>query len=150
MYPYQTETQYAIRGMLEVGQPFDVDDIKILTETILEDNGKYYDPIKPQDLKIFLLTLFEKGHIPGYYLVPKYVCDETGPKVTLEFAPENGLATLDLINKPTSNGKPVHCTIHKEYKQLLEFICKKADCSQDMMVRSILIKALDSINDQLK
>ena len=150
MYPYQTETQYAIRGMIDVGQPFDVEDIKVLTETILEDDGKYYDPIVQTDLKSFMMAMFEKGNIPGYLLMPKYVCDEKGPKVTLEFIPENALNSLDLINKPDSDGKSVKCTLHHQYKSLLEMICAKANCTQDMMVRSILVRALDAINDQLK
>jgi hypothetical protein len=150
MYQYQTETQYAIRGMVEAAQPFDIDDIKVLTETILEDDGKYHDPVIAKDLKMFMLALFEKGHIPGYLLMPKYVCDETGPKVTLEFIPENALTSLDLINKPDKDGRSVKCVLHGQYKELLEMICAKANCTQDMMIRSILVRALDAINDQLK
>lgn len=149
MYPYQTETQFAIRGMIEASQSFDVEDIKTLTETILEDDGKYFDPIVSKDLKMFILTMFEKGHIPGYWLTTKYVCDSRGPKVVLEFLPENGLSSLDLIDKP-EKGRPVKSTLHIQYKELLEYICKKAGCTQDMMVRSILVRALDLINDQLK
>jgi hypothetical protein len=135
--------------MVEASQPFDVEDIKTLTETILEDDGKYFDPIVPKDLKMFILAMFEKGHIPGYLLSTKYICDARGPKVVLEFLPENGLSSLDLIDKP-EKGRPVKSVLHTQYKELLELICKKAGCTQDMMVRSILVRALDLINDQLK
>lgn len=149
MYPYQAETQSVIRGMIEACQSFDIEDIKALTETVLEDDGRYYDPIVENDLKSFILALFEKGHIPGYYLLPKYVCDNEGPKVTLEFVPEDSFGALDLIDRP-DYGKSVKCNLHKGYKDLLEYICKKANCSQDMMVRSILVKALDEIKNHLK
>ena len=150
MYPYSTETQYAIRGMIEAAQPFDIEDIKTLTETILEDDGKYYDPIIHKDLKTFMLSIFERGHMPGYCLVTRPVCDEKGPRIIIEFMPENGLAALDLINKPTAGGKPVSCILHSQYKDLLKYVCEKADCTQDIMVRSILIMALDMIKDQMK
>lgn len=150
MYPYSKETQFAIRGMMEAAQPFDIEDIKVLTETILEDGGKFFDPIIEGDLKNFMLTMFEKGYMPGYCLGTKYVCDEEGPKILLEFCPENAFAFIDLIDKPEKQGKPVNCTIHPEYKDLLRTISKKAKCTQDTMVRSILIKALNKIYDQLK
>ncbi len=137
--------------MTESLQTFDINDIKTLTENILKDNGKYYSPIIEEDLKDYMLSMFEKGDIPGYLLSPKYVCDENGPKVTLEFIPENSLAILDLIKKPSKKNEAiVKCTIHKPYKDFLKSICKKAKCSQDMMIRSILIKTLDIIHDQLK
>ena len=149
MYPYSVETQLVIKGMIETSQPFDIDDIKALTETVLEDDGKYFDPIIRKDLKAFILSLYERGYIPGYLLTTKYVCDEHGPRVALEFIPENGLSHLDLIDKPEV-GHPVKCVIHPQYKDLLVQICRKAKCSQDTLVRSILIRALDLINDQLK
>ena len=149
MYPYHDETQFAILGMIEACQSFDISDIKTLTETILEDDGKYYDPVIRKDLKTYMLTMFEKGHMPGYCVIPNFVCDEYGPKVILEFIPENDLSSLDIINKPTT-GNSATCLLHPQYKRLLKDVCKKADCTQDMMIRSILVRALDLINDQLK
>jgi hypothetical protein len=113
MYQYPGETQIVIRGMIEACQPFDVEDIKVLTETILEDDGKYFDPIVDKDLKTFMLTMFEKGHMPGYYLTTKPVCDDKGPKMSMEFVPENALASLDLINKP-EKGATVTCALHPQ------------------------------------
>lgn len=150
MYPYPDQTQIAIKGMIEASQSFDVEEIKSLTEAILKDCGEYRDPIVEQELKNFMLTLFEYGRMPGYCLVPKYVCDEDGPKITLEFVPENAYASLTLIHKPEKNGKKVTCTIHDQYKEFIKRISDKAGCSQDMMVRSILIHALEMINDHLK
>ena len=150
MYQYSNETQLVIRGMVEASQPFDLEDIKVLTETLLEDDGKYFDPIVTQDLKAFLLTLFERGHMPGYCLTTEPICDEEGPKMNIEFIPENLMASLDLINKPGEGGQSVTCVLHPQYKEFLKYICLKAECSQDTMVRSILIKALDQIRDQMK
>ncbi len=149
MYQYHTETQSAIKNLVEASQPFNIDEIKSLTENILKNCGKYYDPIVSNDLKIFLLSMFEKGHIPGYYLTVKPIIDGHGPRMVLEFIPENVMSTLDLIDKP-ENGHKTTCELHKQYKELLKYICDRAECTQDTMIRSILVKALDMINDQLK
>jgi len=149
MYPHVKETQFAIKGMMEASLPFDTNDIKELTETILIDDGKFYDPITEMDVRSYLLAVFEKGYMPGYYITTKYICDDVGPKIILEFAPENELGTLDLIIKP-EDGVLAKCLIHPEYKELLKEICKKVNTTQDMFMRSILVKALDAIYDQLK
>ena len=152
MYQYPKETQYAIKGMVDASQPFDIEDIKSITETILktDGDGQFFDPIVEKELKNFMMTMFEKGYMPGYYASTKFVCDETGPKIILEFSPENALNSLDLIEKPGDDGLSVKCTLHPQYKRLLKEICEKAQTTQDMMVRSILVRALNSIYDQLK
>lgn len=149
MFVHSEITKFAIIGLVETGQPFDINDVKTVVETILEDNNEYYDPIKVAELKSYLLELFEKGYMLGYCLTTRPVVDEDGPQILMEFAPENPLGTLDLIIKPESGNK-VQCTIHPEYKTLLKEICEKAECTQDVMIRSILVRALDLIYDQMK
>ena len=68
---------------------------------------------------------------------------------------ENGLntadpQTLDLIEKPSAQGQRVACVIHAHYKSLIKDVAGFADCNQDTLVRSILIKSLNLIKDQLK
>jgi hypothetical protein len=149
MFAHSEITKYAIMGLVESGQPFDITDVKTVIETILDDNNTYYDPIEPKKLKSYLMELFEKGYMLGYNLSTRPVVDEDGPKIMMEFTPENPLGSIDLIIKPEV-GKKVQCTIHPQYKSLLKIICEKADCSQDVMIRSILIRALDLIHDQMK
>lgn len=149
MFAHAEITKYAVMGLIEADQTFDVSDIKNVIENILEDNNKYYDPIKDHELKMFLINLFEKGNMPGYCLTTRPVIDETGPRMLLEFTPENPLGSLDLIIKP-EKGNTVQCKLHPQYKTLLKRICVKVKCTQDVMVRSILIRALDLIHDRMK
>lgn len=149
MYAHAEITQYAVRGFLEASKSFDIYTIKSLVEKMLEDEGGYYDPVVEKDLKAYLVALFEAGSIPGYCVTVRPAVDEEGPKMVLEFAPENPYSTLDLILKP-DKGQLIRCKLHTQYKDLLKFICAKSGCTQEMMVRSILVKALDLINDQLK
>lgn len=149
MYPYSSQVQYAVKGLIGTAQPFNVDDIKELVESLLKDSGTYYDPVADIDLKLFLMSMFEQGHMPGYCLTTKPVIDEDGPKMVLEFIPENPFAILDLVAKPAESDN-IKCALHPQYKDLLKFICKKINHTQDTVVRSILIKALDLIHDQMK
>lgn len=149
MFAHAEITKYAVLGLIEAGQPFDVNDVKTVVEAILEDGGKYHDPIDEKDLKSYLIEIFEKGYMMGYCLTTRPIIDEDGPKMLLEFSPENPLGSIDLIIKP-EKGDKIQCTIHPQYKDLLKIVCKKAECTQDVMIRSILIRALDLINDQMK
>lgn len=149
MFVHSEITKYATMGLVETGQPFDVEDVKTVVETILDDSNKYYDPIETKELKSYLIELFEMGYMMGYCLATRPVIDASGPKVLLEFSPENPLSTIDLIVKPKTGDK-VQCTIHAHYKDLLKRVCKKAECTQDTMIRSILIRSLNLINDQMK
>jgi hypothetical protein len=149
MFLHSEITKYAILGLVETGQPFDIEDVKTVIETILDDNNKYYDPIELKELKSYLLELFEKGYMLGYCLSTRPIVDAEGPQIVMEFTPENPLGSIDLILKPEAGNK-VQCVIDPQYKTLLKSICEKADCSQDVMVRSILVRALDLIYDQMK
>jgi len=147
---YSHEIQFAIKELMSVGQSFDVVEIREIVEMMLQDNGGYFDPVKEPGVKKALLMLFEKGAMPGYCLTLKYMVGEDGPFVTYEFKPENPFATVTLIKKPTEGGKKVTCTIHPYFKELIIEISKHAGTSQDQMVRSILLKALMMVRDQVR
>lgn len=146
---HSAEIQYAVRELISVGQSFDVNEIREIVELMLEDDGSYHDPVRETDVKKFLIRMFEAGGMPGYCLVTKPMVGEKGPFITFEFKLENPFGSVDLISKPV-DGKTVSCNIHPYFKDLIKEISKHAKCSQDQMVRSILIKALMMIKDQLK
>lgn len=148
---HASEIQHAVQELISVGQSFDVNEIRDIVELMLGDNSNdgYQDPVREPDVKKFLVKMFEKGGMPGYCLILKPMIGEKGPFVTFEFKPENPFAAVDLIGKP-EDARPVHCQIHPYFKELIKEVSEHAKCSQDQMVRSILIKALMMIRDQIK
>jgi hypothetical protein len=150
MSHYAAELRHAIDDLIGTKRPFGFNEIRECLEKLLEGNPKYTDSIKQPELKLELLKLFEIGCMPGYALVSKPMVGDDGPYFILEFSPENPMATLDLIDKPESDGQKVSCTIHLYYKNMIKDVAGLADCNQDTLVRSILIKSLNMISDQLK
>lgn len=150
MSDYSAELKLVIEDLVGTKRSFNFIEIKEYLEKILEKNSKYCDPIKMKDLKNQSLNLFEQGCMPGYCLISKPMVSAAGPYFILEFSPDNPMATLDLIDKPESDGQKVSCIIHLYYKNMIKDVAGLADCNQDTLVRSILIKSLNMINDQLK
>jgi len=150
MSNYSLELKCVIESFVIVKQPFGFADIKECLEKILEENDKYCDPIEEKELRIRSINFFERGGMPGYCLASKPMVGIDGPYHILEFSPENPMATLDLIEKPSAQGQRVACVIHAHYKSLIKDVAGFADCNQDTLVRSILIKSLNLIKDQLK
>ena len=147
---YTHEIQYAIKELMSAGQSFDVIEIQEIVELILQDVGGYYDPVEESSIKKALLMLFEKGAMPGYCLILKYMVGDDGPFVTYEFKPDNPFATVTMIKKPEEDSKRLSCVIHPYFKDLIVEISKHAGTTQDQMVRSILIKALIMVRDQVR
>ena len=150
MPKYSTELKNIVLGLISTGQSFDVSDVFDLLKEILEEKGMYHDPIKKRELKHTLVHIFERGGMIGYCLTSKPMVDETGPFFLFEFTPSNPMGTLDLINKPDKDGKKIGCIIHPQYKHLIERISDIAGCTHDTLVRSLLIRSVNLIHDQLK
>ena len=146
---HSAEIQLAVRELISVGQSFDTNEIREIVELMLKENKGYHDPIREPDVRKFLIKLFEKGGMPGYCLILKPMVGDDGPFVTFEFKLENPFTTVDLINRP-KDAKLIRCNIHPYFKELIKEISEHAGCSQDQMIRSILIKSLLMIHNELK
>jgi len=96
-----------------------------------------------------LLYLFENGEFPGYCLKSKPMIGPKGPFFVLEFAPENPMLPLNMIPVPEVRKKIV-CTLDSYHKDMIKHIANKAGCSQDMLIRSMLVFSLSMLVDALK
>lgn len=141
------QLQIALRGMMGSRQSFDVEEMCELVNKLLQEaqEGGYTDPVTPDIIRSELMHVFERGELPGYSITMKPVIGEDGPYHTVQFSPTNQLDPLDLIE---SNNKyvKVACNIPPDYREFMIALSKRVDCTQDMLLRSILIRALDLIH----
>jgi hypothetical protein len=146
MFNYADELKAAVDDLVKSKKAFGVmqikDDIKKTT--------KKKSSLKMRDLRLALLEAFENGNMPGYCLLSKPMVGEDGPYYVLEFTPDNPMGSLDLIEAPEIDGQQVGCLLHLYYKNMVYDIAALADCTEDTLIRSILIKCLNQISDQLK
>jgi hypothetical protein len=145
------ELQTALRGMIGNRQSFDIEEMSELVNKMLQETrepGDYYDPVTPETIKLELMQVFERGELPGYSITMKPVIGENGPFHTVQFSPTNQLDPLDLIESSSKYVK-VACNIPAEYREFMIALSKRVECTQDMLLRSILIRALDLIHEDV-
>ena len=146
MFNYTSELKTTVEDFVKSKKSFGIMQIKATIKKTAKKKGS----IKMRDLRLALLESFEGGNMPGYCLVSKPMVGEDGPYHALEFTPDNPMGTLDLIEAPEVDGQKVECLLHLYYKNMVEDIADLADCTEDTLLRSILIKCLNQISDQLK
>lgn len=151
-HKYQIEVLNIIDKLIASSARFTIYDIKNIVEESLQNNNIYYDEIDYNSLKSFVIDLFESGDIINYNLSVKYIYDDDDdtPKTILEFVPSNPFDYISIIKKPIDDYSKISCNIHNYYKKLIKLLSGKIGCSQDALIRSILIVSLNMINDRLK
>jgi hypothetical protein len=146
MFNYADELKTTVEDLVKSKKSFGIAQIKDNIKKTAKKKGS----LKMRDLRLALLESFEKGAMPGYCLLAKPMVGEDGPYHVLEFTPDNPMGTLDLIEAPEIDGQQVGCLLHLYYKNMIDDIAGLADCTQDTLIRSIMIKCLNQISDQLK
>ena len=151
MHGFTEELKEAVRAFIELKHPFSIGDIKTVVDEIVTQHGVYKDPITLGRVKKLLLSMLEKGDIPGYCLMSRPIVDDDGPKYILEFSPHNSMSIskIEMLDTPETYER-VSCKIHPYYKRILRALSKTTNVSQDMIARSILTRGLALVFDQLK
>lgn len=150
-YGYTEEITYAIRELVSARIPFDIEEVRSAVEKILKDIGTYKDPVTTAKIKFELITLFERGAMPGYSMVLKPMVGDNGPYSILEFTPGTPLNMYHIIPIDIDgDSHKLTCRLPTYHKELIKQLADLNYCSQDMIARAILVRCLELIVDQLK
>lgn len=152
-YGHRTAMQEILNEFVGMRQSFDAREVTDAIQIIHEESGQYYDPIEIKKIKAELLAMFEKGAMPGYCMKSEPYANETGVYWSLRFEPSNPMDPLDLILPPElEEGDDEYiasCHIHVEFVDIIRKLSVKADCSEDTLIRSVLIRGLQLIYDEM-
>lgn len=153
-YGHGIALQEILNEFISLRESFDAQEITEAIQIIHEESGQYHDPIEIKKIKTELLALFEKGEMPGYCMRPEPFIDDDGELYwSLRFEPFNPMDPLDLILPPELEENDTKfvasCHIHAGFASLIRKLAKKADCDEDTLIRSVLIRGLQLIYDEM-
>lgn len=152
-YGYRTEFQEILNELLNQRQTFGATEVVAAIKFMHEESGQYHDPVEIKKIKSELMSLFEKGQMPGYCVRPLPYVDDNGVGWELKFEPFNPMDPLDLILPPENEEGDAKCIaschLHLEFAELVQKLAERADCTEDTMIRSILIRGLQLIYDEM-
>jgi len=141
--------QEAVESFTRNRSTFNIKELRTKLNEIHDESEGYFNDITPRAVKRALLRLFETGNIPGYCIKTRPIIGERGPFHIIEFAPENPMSSLDLLQIPNRPKRTI-CHLDKDDKDLLIAMARKMKCTQDTLARSLLVQSLELLVDAKK
>lgn len=150
-YGYRVQLNEVLNELIGRREPFTAKEVTDAIHEMFEESGGYHDPVGVKRIQTDLMRTFEKGDMPGYCITVHPFVDEDGYCfMGLGFEPFNPMDPLDIILEPEEGeGEDVKCNLHLHLKRMLDRLAEKADCSEEDLVRSILIRGIQLIYDEM-